>query len=568
VTEKTRKILANTIPYATVGGAIGWYSAGVDWISWHPLLVGTGAAVGLRLLRLANMQNGRNFRHNIEHGSARWGAEKDIRRYIDKKAENNIILTASESITMNSRPRRVKYARSKNVLVVGGSGSGKTRFFVKPNLMQCQSADFPTSFVVTDPKGTLLSETGKLLQRNGYRIKVLNTIDFSKSMRYNPFEYIRSEKDILKFVTALIANTQGDDGKSSQDPFWIKAEMLLYQALIAYIHYEAHPDEKNMNSLVDMINSMEIREDNENFKNAVDFTFEALEERDPNHFALRQYKKYKLAAGKTAKSILVQCGARLSPFDIGEVRDFVKYDELDLASIGEKKTAFFVIVSDTDTSFNFLPAIMYSQLFNLLCDKADNEYGGRLPIHVRFLLDEFPNLGKIPNFDKLIATIRSREISACVILQTQSQLKALYKESAETIIGNCDSILFLGGNEKTTLTEISNLLGKETITVCNTSQSRGSSGSYSQTYQKTGRDLMTTDELAKLDGDMCILQVRGVPPFKSKKYDLTQHPNYRYIADYDKRNKFNVERYLSTKLRIKSSDVFEVFEWTGEVYDD
>jgi len=460
---------------------------------------------------------------------------------------------------MEGRPKNVKFARNKNVLVIGGSGSGKTRFFVKPNLMQCESEDFPVSFIVTDPKAELLSSTGRMLQRNGYRIKILNTIDFSASMRYNPFRYIRNESDILKFVTALIANTQGD-GQSNQDPFWIKAEQLLYQALIGYIWYEAPPEEQNMTSLVDMINMMEVRENQENFRNTVDLTFDQLAERDPSHFAVRQYAKFKLSAGKTAKSILVACGARLSPFDIGAVRDLMEEDELDLDSIGERKTALFVIVSDTDPSFNFIPALLYSQLFNVLCEKADRSKGGRLKVHVRLLLDEFPNLGKIPNFERLIATIRSREISACVILQAQSQLKTMYKDAADTIVGNTDTMLFLGGKEKGTLEEISKMLGKQTIDQYNTSRTRGNQESHGQNYSKLGRDLLSIDELAVLDGGKCILQIRGERPFLSSKYDITKHPNYRHLSDWDQRKKFNVKRHLSTKLKVKESDVYDVME--------
>jgi len=474
---------------------------------------------------------------------------------------------------MNSRPKPVKYARNKNVLVIGGSGSGKTRFFVKPNIMQCQSEDYPVSFVVTDPKGQILIETGKLLEKNGYRIKILNTIDFKKTMKYNPFAYIKSEKDILKFVTALIGNTKGD-GKSG-DEFWTKAETLLYQALIGYIHYEAPPNEKNMNTLVEMINKMEVREDNENFMNAVDYLFEALEERDPQHFALRQYKKYKLAAGKTAKSILISCGARLSPFDIAEIREMMNVDELELDTLGgykkvhpdtkeetvvKQKTALFVIISDTDDSFNFIVALMYSQLFNLLCDRADNDFGGRLPVHVRCLLDEFANIGMIPKFEKLIATIRSREISACVILQAQSQLKAIYKDNMDTIIGNMDTTLFLGGKEKTTLEEISKMLGKETIDMYNTSKTTGNSPSHGQNFQKLGKDLMSMDEIAVMDGAKCILQIRGERPFLSKKYDITQHKNYRHLADYDDKHTFNVDKHLSKKLKLKAGDEYDVIE--------
>ncbi|MCL2445959.1 MAG: type IV secretory system conjugative DNA transfer family protein [Oscillospiraceae bacterium] len=552
------KIVKQLVLYGIIGCIVAITSAQVPQVPWHPALVGLAAAILLRGIVFVKGKNAKKYRKNAEYGSARWGTPRDIKPYVDPVRENNIILTASESLTMNSRPKQVKHARNKNVLVIGGSGSGKTRFFVTPNLMQCQSKDYPTSFVCTDPKGQLLTETGQLLERNDYRIKVLNTIDFSKSMRYNPFQYIRSEKDILKFVTALIANTQGD-GKSS-DPFWLKAETLLYQALIGYIIAECAPDEQNMTSLVEMINTMEVRENQEDFRNPVDFLFETLEEREPEHFAVRQYKKYKLAAGKTAKSILISCGARLSPFDIGEVRELMQVDELDLGSLGEEKTALFVIVSDTDDSMNFIPAIMYSQLFNLLCDKADNDHGGRLPVHVRFLLDEFPNLGKIPKFEKLIATIRSREISACVILQTQSQLKSLYKDDMETITGNMDSILFLGGKEKSTLEEISKMLGRETIDQCNTSRTRGGQESHGQSYQKLGRELMTVDELAVMDGAQCILQIRGERPFKSRKYDLTKHPNYKYIADFDPNNRFDVEHHLSTELDLKGGEVYEFFD--------
>ena len=473
--------------------------------------------------------------------------------------------------TENTKP--IKYARNKNILVIGGSGSGKTRFFVTPNIMQCQSADYPCSFVITDPKGTILENVGALLQANGYRIKVLNTINFKRSMRYNPFDYIRSEKDILKFVTALIANTSGDS--KGGDEFWVKAETLLYQALIGYIWYEAPPEEKNMNTLVEMINKMEVREEDESFRNAVDFTFEALEERDPNHFALRQYKKYKLAAGKTAKSILISCGARLSPFDIAEVRELMSEDELELDNLGgfkrynpktkedeiiRQKTALFVIISDTDDSFNFIVALAYSQLFNLLCDKADNEFGGRLPVHVRCLLDEFANIGMIPKFEKLIATIRSREISACVILQAQSQLKAIYKDNTDTIAGNMDTTLFLGGKEKTTLDEISKMLGKETVDSYNTSVTKGNQESHGQNFQKLGRELMSIDEIAVMDGAKCILQVRGERPFFSRKYDIEKHPNYCHLADFDEKNFLDVEKYLSPKLKLKPDDVYEVME--------
>ena len=513
------------------------------------LALAVAAVGGLALLT----RESKSYRKDGAYGSARFGNAKDIKPYLDPKPENNIILTATESLTMESRPKQVKYARNKNVLVIGGSGSGKTRFFVKPNLMQLHS-----SYVVTDPKGLLLLECGKLLQKNGYRIKILNTVDFTKSMRYNPFAYIRSEKDILKFVTALMANTDGDSKAS--DPFWQKAEQLLYQALIGFIWYEVPVHERNMNSLVKMINTMEVREGDESFKNTVDFAFKTLAERDPNHFAVRQYAKFKLSAGKTAKSILVSCGARLSPFDIGEVRDLMSTDELELDTLGDRKTALFVIVSDTDPSFNFIPALMYSQMFNILCTKADSTRSGRLKVHVRCLLDEFSNLGKIPNFERLIATIRSREISACVILQSQSQLKTMYKDSMETIIGNCDSTLFLGGKEKTTLEEISKMLGKQTIDQTNTSRTRGMQESYGQNHSKLGRELLSVDELAILDGAKCILQIRGERPFLSYKYDLEKHPKYKGLSDFDPRNRFNVERYLSTNLRAKPTDVFEVVE--------
>jgi type IV secretion system protein VirD4 len=527
----------------------------------------------IRLVVYFKGKNAKKWRKDVEYGSARWGTEKDIKPYIDPNPKNNIILTQTESLTMNSRPKPVKYARNKNVLVIGGSGSGKTRFFVKPNLMQCESEDFPVSFICTDPKGTILQEVGTLLKKRGYRIKVINTIDFKKSMRYNPFVYIRSEKDILKLVTALIENTKGD-GKAG-DEFWTKAEKLLYQALIGYIWYEAPPHEQNMNSLVEMINKMEVREDNENFKNSIDYLFEALEERAPQHFALRQYKKYKLAAGKTAKSILISCGARLAPFDIAEVRDLMSEDELELDNLGgykkinpdtgeeeiiKQKNALFVIISDTDSSFNFIVALLYSQLFNLLCDRADNDFNGRLPVHCRFLLDEFANIGLIPNFERLIATIRSREISACVVLQAQSQLKAIYKDNMDTIIGNMDTTLFLGGKEKTTLEEISKMLGKETIDMYNTSVTKGTQESHGQNFQKLGKELMSVDEIAVMDGERCILQVRGERPFLSRKYNIEKHPNYRYLADSDPKYTFDIEKYLSSRLKLKKDDVYIVAE--------
>lgn len=490
-------------------------------------------------------KNAKKFREGEEYGSARWGTKKDIEPYIDEKFQNNVILTQTEYLTMNSRPKNPKYARNKNVMVVGGSGSGKTRFYVKPNLMQMHS-----SYVVTDPKGTIVIECGKMLERNGYDIKVLNTINFKKSMRYNPFAYLRSEKDILKLVQTIIANTKGEGEKAGED-FWVKAEKLYYTALIGYIFYEALKEEKNFATLLDMIDASEVREDDENYKNPIDHLFDALERKDPIHFAVKQYRKYKLAAGKTAKSILISCGARLAPFDIKELRELMKEDALALDTIGDKKTALFVIISDTDDTFNFVVSIMYSQLFNLLCDKADDVYGGRLPVHVRFLLDEFANIGLIPKFEKLIATIRSREISASIILQAQSQLKAIYKDHADTIVGNCDSMIFLGGKEKTTLKELSETLGKETIDLYNTSENRSSQKSFGLNYQKTGKDLMSQDEITVMDGSKCILQLRGVRPFLSDKYDITKHKNYKLLEDYDKKNAFDVERYMSRKDKPK-----------------
>ena len=470
--------------------------------------------------------------------------------------ENNVILTQTERLMMSSRPKDPKYARNKNVLVIGGSGSGKTRFYVKPNLMQMSEN---TSYVVTDPKGTILIEVGKMMVNGGYKIKVLNTINFKKSMHYNPFQYIRNERDILKLVNTIIANTKGEGEKSGED-FWVKAERLYYCALIGYIWYEAPEEEKNFSTLLEFINASEAREDDEEFKNAVDLLFEELEAEEPNHFAVRQYKKYKLAAGKTAKSILISCGARLAPFDIQELRELMSYDEMELDMLGDRKTAMFVIISDTDDTFNFVVAIMYTQLFNLLCDKADDEHGGRLPYHVRLLLDEFANIGQIPKFDKLIATIRSREISASIILQSQSQLKSIYKDAAETIIGNCDTTLFLGGKESSTLKEISETLGKETIDLFNTSDTRGQSRSYGLNYQKTGKELMTKDELAVMDGGKCILQLRGVRPFYSKKFDITAHKRYKELSDFDKKNAFDVEQYMRCKLRMRADDEVEVFE--------
>lgn len=545
--------------------------------SFHPQDV-LGGILGSFLLYAwlwYRRKHAKKYRNGIEYGSARWGNEKDIKPFMDSVFENNIILTETEWLTMSSRPKLPKYARNKNIIVIGGSGSGKTRFFVKPSIMQMHC-----SYVVTDPKGTILVEVGKLLAKgvpkidpNGkvvkdkkgkivyepYKIKVLNTVNFKRSMHYNPFVYIRSEKDILKLVNAIIANTKGEGQQSTED-FWVKAERLLFCALIGYIWYEGREDEKNIITLLEMIDASETREDDENFKNAVDMIFEDLEKKDPDHFAVRQYKKYKLAAGKTAKSILISCGARLAPFDIKELRELMSYDELELDMLGDRRTALFVIISDTDDTFNFVVALMYTQLFNLLCDKADNVYNGRLPIHVRCLLDEFANCGKIPNFERLIATIRSREISASIILQSKSQLKALYKDHADTIEGNCDTLLFLGGKEKTTLKEMSELLGKETIDLYNTSDSRGQSRSYGTNYQKLGKELMTQDELAVMDGSKCILQLRGVRPFLSDKYDICKHKNYKYLSDYDKKNEFDIEKYLSTQLRLRPGDEVLVYE--------
>ena len=529
--------------------------------SFHPLdvLAGIAGALIVRGIVCYRSRNAKKYRQGMEYGSARWGNAADIKPFMDPDPENNIILTQTESLTMSSRPKIPKYARNKNIVVIGGSGSGKTRFFVKPNLMQCCSRDYPVSFVVTDPKGTLLVETGRMLEHAGYEIRSLNTINFKKSSHYNPFMYIRSEKDILKLVNTIIANTKGEGDKSGED-FWVKAEKLYYQALIGYIWYEAPDEEKNFSTLLEMINASEAREDDETFKNAVDLMFEELEEREPDHFAVRQYKKYKLAAGKTAKSILISCGARLAPFDIKELRELMSYDELELDLLGDRKTALFVIISDTDDTFNFVVSIMYTQLFNLLCDRADDRYGGRLPVHVRCLLDEFANIGQIPKFDKLIATIRSREISAAIILQSQSQLKAIYKDSADTILGNCDSTIFLGGKETTTLKEISEMLGKETIDMYNTSDTRGTSRSYGINYQKTGKDLMSRDELAVMDGGKCILQLRGVRPFLSDKYDITKHRRYKQLSDSDKRLAFDIERYMKHRLVVKESDRIEPFE--------
>lgn len=522
------------------------------------LCVGVALAAALRLAVYIKGKNAKKYRKNMEYGSARWGTAEDIRPYVDPVFENNIILTQTERLTMNSRPKDPKTARNKNVLIVGGSGSGKTRFWLKPNLMQCTSKTYPTSFVVTDPKGSIVIECGKLLQRNGYRIKIMNTINFRKSMHYNPFSYIHSEKDILKLVNCLIANTKGE-GKGGDD-FWVKAETLLYTALIGYIHFEAPVEEQNFSTLIEMINSMEVREDDEEFENAVDLMFKELKERDPNHFAVRQYAKYKLSAGKTAKSILVSCGARLAPFDIQELRELTAYDELELDTLGDRRTALFFIMSDTDDTFNFLISMAYTQLFNLLCEKADDVYGGRLPVHVRCLIDECANIGQIPKLEKLVATIRSREISACLVLQAQSQLKAIYKDNADTIVGNMDCSIFLGGKEPTTLKELSAALGKETIDTYNTGESRGRETSHSLNYQKLGKELLSIDELAVLDGGKCILQLRGVRPFLSDKYDITHHPNYKYLADADKKNAFDIERFLSTRLQPKPDEVYDVYE--------
>ena len=549
-----------------------WPGAAMDW------LVGLGGAVIVRLAVYLKGKDAKKYRKNVEYGSARWGSKTDIAPFMDPKPENNIILTQSEGLMMSGRPKNPANARNKNVLVVGGSGSGKTRFFIKPNLMQMHS-----SYVVTDPKGTVLIEVGKLLSRgtpkldkdgkpvrgkNGkivyepYKIKVFNTINFSKSMHYNPFAYIHNEKDILKLVTVLIANTKGE-GKSGDD-FWVKAETLLYTALIGYIYYEAPSNEQNFSTLVEMINAMEVREDDETFKNAVDLLFDALEQKDPDHFALRQYKKYKLAAGKTAKSILISCGARLAPFDIKEVREITMYDELELDLVGDRKTALFFIISDTDATFNFLVSMAYTQLFNLLCERADDKFGGRLPVHVRCLIDEAANIGHIPNLEKLMATIRSREISACLVLQAQSQLKALYKDNMDTIIGNCDSSLFLGGKEETTLKSWNSLLGKETIDMYNTSVTKGTQESHGQNFQKLGKDLMSVDELAVMDGGKCLLQIRGVRPFLSRKYDITKHPNYKYLSDFDEKNAFDIEKYLSTRLPVRPGELYPNYEITPE----
>lgn len=523
--------------------------------SFHPfdLLIGLCCGGGIRLAVYLKGKNAKKYRHNLEYGSARWGTSKDIEPFMAPKFEDNIILTKTERLMMSNRPKEPKNARNKNVLIIGGSGSGKTRFWLKPNLLQMHS-----SYVITDPKGSIVIECGNALLKFGYRLKIFNTINFKKSMHYNPFAYIHSEKDILKLVTTLIANTKGD-GKAG-DEFWTKAETLLYCALIGYIHYEAPVEEQNFSTLIEFINAMEVREDDEDFQNPVDLMFEALERKKPNHFAVRQYKKFKLAAGKTSKSILISCGARLAPFDIQELREITAYDELELDTLGDKKTALFLIMSDTDATFNFLISMIYTQLFNLLCEKADDVYGGRLPVHVRCLIDECANIGQIPNLEKLVSVIRSREISACLVLQAQSQLKAIYKDNADTIIGNMDSRIFLGGSEPTTLKELNQALGKETIDTYNTGESRGRETSHSLNYQKLGKDLMSIDELSVLDGGKCILQLRGVRPFLSDKYDLTQHPNYKYTSDYDSKNAFNIEKFLNRKLKLKANDVYDVVD--------
>ena len=535
--------------------------------SLYPADLLIGIVVGC-LLRLAVYEKGRNakkYRHNVEYGSARWGTHSDIAPFIDPDPWNNVILTKTESLTMNSRPKAPRNARNRNVLVVGGSGSGKTRFFIKPNIMQCTKTK-GTSLVVTDPKGTLVVECGKMLVAAGYELRILNTINFRKSMHYNPFAYIRSETDILKLVTTLITNTKGE-GKGGDD-FWIKAETLLYVALIGYIHYELPEEKQNFSTIIDLLNKMQVREDDEDFQNEVDELFEKLAQKKPEHFAVRQYLKYKMASGKTAKSILVSCGARLAVFDIEELREITAYDELHLDTIGDKRTALFLIMSDTDASFNFLISMAYSQLFNLLCEKADDVYGGRLPVHVRCLIDEFANIGQIPNFEKLVATIRSREISACIVLQAQSQLKAIYKDNADTIVGNCDTLLFLGGKEKTTLKEMEELLGKETIDTYNTGESRGREVSHSLNYQKLGKSLMSVDELAVMDGGKCILQLRGVRPFLSDKYDITSHPNYKYLSDSNPRNAFNIEKFLSRRLKLRLEEEYAAFEVSVEEHSD
>ncbi|HEM5047261.1 TPA: type IV secretory system conjugative DNA transfer family protein [Streptococcus suis] len=529
----------------------------MSWLfipSFDDLLLGLGLSISVWGVMYSKKRHAKKFRHGVEYGSARWGDGKDIQPYEDPIFENNILLTNSEKLTMNSRPSNPKFARNKNIVVVGGSGSGKTRFFVKPNLMQMHS-----SYCVTDPKGTIVLECGKMLENNGYQIKILNTINFNKSMKYNPFAYLKSEKDILKLVQTIIANTKGEGEKAGED-FWVKAEKLYYTALIGYIYYESPKEEQNFNTLLAMLDASEVREDDENFKNAIDYLFLALERKKPHHFAVKQYKKYKLAAGKTAKSILISCGARLAPFDIEELRELMSDDELELDTLGDRKTALFVIISDTDDTFNFVVSIMYSQLFNLLCDKADDVYGGRLPVHVRCLLDEFANIGLIPRFEKLIATIRSREISAAIILQAKSQLKAIYKDNADTIIGNCDTELFLGGKEGTTLKELAENLGKETIDLYNTSETRSNQKSFGLNYQKLGKELMSRDELKVMDGGKCILEIRGTRPFYSDKYDITKHKHYKLLEDFDKRNKFDIEKYLKKRGRVKLTENTKVIQ--------
>ena len=546
---------------AAMNGLNDLFSNPLPSFSPKDLLIGIVCGVALRLVVYFKAKNAKKFRQGVEYGSARWGNAKDIEPYVDPVFENNVILTETERLMMSGRPKQPKYARNKNILVIGGSGSGKTRFFVKPNLMQMHS-----SYVVTDPKGTVLVECGKMLLKNGYKVKVLNTINFKKSMHYNPFAYIRSEKDILKLVNTIILNTKGEGQQSGED-FWVKAEKLYYTALIGYIWYECVEEEQNFTTLLDMINASEAREDDEEFKNPVDLMFDELEEREPDHFAVKQYKKYKLAAGKTAKSILISCGARLAPFDIKELRDLTSYDELELDMLGDEKTALFVIISDTDDTFNFIVSIMYTQLFNLLCDRADDVYNGRLPIHVRCLLDEFANIGQIPKFEKLIATIRSREISASIILQSKSQLKAIYKDNADTIEGNCDTTLFLGGKEKTTLKELAEVLGKETIDLYNTSDTRGTSQSYGLNYQKTGKELMSQDEIAVMDGGKCIMQLRGVRPFFSNKFDITKHKQYHLLSDYDEKNAFDIEKYVKNlyHAKIRNNDTIDEVEDVGEI---
>ena len=546
---------------AAMNGLNDLFSNPLPSFSPKDLLIGIAGGVALRLVVYFKAKNAKKFRQGVEYGSARWGNAKDIEPYVDSVFENNVILTETERLMMSGRPKQPKYARNKNILVIGGSGSGKTRFFVKPNLMQMHS-----SYVVTDPKGTVLVECGKMLLKNGYKVKVLNTINFKKSMHYNPFAYIRSEKDILKLVNTIILNTKGEGQQSGED-FWVKAEKLYYTALIGYIWYECVEEEQNFTTLLDMINASEAREDDEEFKNPVDLMFDELEEREPDHFAVKQYKKYKLAAGKTAKSILISCGARLAPFDIKELRDLTSYDELELDMLGDEKTALFVIISDTDDTFNFIVSIMYTQLFNLLCDRADDVYNGRLPIHVRCLLDEFANIGQIPKFEKLIATIRSREISASIILQSKSQLKAIYKDNADTIEGNCDTTLFLGGKEKTTLKELAEGLGKETIDLYNTSDTRGTSQSYGLNYQKTGKELMSQDEIAVMDGGKCIMQLRGVRPFFSNKFDITKHKQYHLLSDYDEKNALDIEKYVKNlyHAKIRNNDTVDEVEDVGEI---